>query len=85
MLCCVVLRCVALCCVVLCPVVLCYVVLCCVASCREAVKHNLDFIAASFTRKPADIEHIRRVLGEAGKDIKIIAKIESSYALFPFF
>ncbi|WP_206810347.1 pyruvate kinase [Paradesulfitobacterium ferrireducens] len=41
------------------------------------VKHDLDFIAASFTRKAEDILAVRRVVEENGGDIHIIAKIES--------
>lgn len=41
------------------------------------VKHGVDFIAASFVRKGSDIDRIREVLGEEGKGIKIIAKIEN--------
>lgn len=43
--------------------------------------HKVDFIAASFVRKASDIDLIRGVLGEAGKDIKIIAKIENQEGL----
>lgn len=42
-----------------------------------AVKNNMDFIAASFVRKAADVLAIRRVLEENGADLEIIAKIES--------
>ena len=45
------------------------------------VKHGVDFIAASFVRKAADIDFIRSVLGDAGKNIKIIAKIENQEGL----
>ena len=41
------------------------------------VKNHVDFIAASFVRKPSDVIKIREVLGEAGKGIKIICKIEN--------
>jgi pyruvate kinase len=41
------------------------------------IKHGADFIAASFVRKASDITHIREVLGEEGKGIKIISKIEN--------
>lgn len=36
------------------------------------IPHNVDFIAASFVRKGADIDHIRHVLGDAGAHIKVI-------------
>jgi pyruvate kinase len=45
------------------------------------VKNNVDFIAASFVRKPTDIDYIREVLGEKGQHIKIIAKIENQEGL----
>nr|AIT69975.1 pyruvate kinase [Ishige okamurae] len=41
------------------------------------VIQGVDFIAASFVRKPEDIDTIRQVLGEEGAHIKIIAKIEN--------
>ena len=41
------------------------------------IKNDLDFIAASFTRKAADIIEVRKLVEEAGSDIKIIAKIEN--------
>lgn len=41
------------------------------------IKQNVDFIAASFVRKPSDIDYIRDVLGPKGSHIKIIAKIEN--------
>jgi pyruvate kinase len=45
------------------------------------VKHGVDFIAASFVRKASDIDFIRQVLGDKGKNIKIIAKIENQEGL----
>ena len=41
------------------------------------VKYQVDFIAASFVRKASDVTKIRQVLGEEGKGIKIICKIEN--------
>jgi pyruvate kinase len=41
------------------------------------VKNQVDFIAASFVRKASDVHKIREVLGEEGKGIKIICKIEN--------
>lgn len=45
------------------------------------VANGVDFIAASFVRKGSDIDNIRSVLGEEGKHIKIIAKIENQEGL----
>lgn len=45
------------------------------------VKHNVDFVAASFVRKASDLDYIRKVLGEGGKHIKIISKIENQEGL----
>jgi len=41
------------------------------------VKNNVDFIAASFVRKASDVHRIREVLGDGGRHIKIICKIEN--------
>jgi pyruvate kinase len=41
----------------------------------------VDLIAASFIRQPKDVLEIRNILGEKGKDIKIISKIESTEGL----
>jgi pyruvate kinase len=46
-----------------------------------AVKHQVDYIAASFVRCAADVDNIRSILGEAGKNIKIISKIENQQGL----
>ena len=45
------------------------------------IANGVDFIAASFVRKASDIDNIRKVLGEDGKHIKIIAKIENQEGL----
>lgn len=45
---------------------------------KFACLHNFDYIAASFVRSAADVEHIREVLQEnGGEGIHIIAKIEN--------
>jgi len=41
------------------------------------VKNGVDFIAASFVRKAADVHKIREVLGDMDGHIKIICKIEN--------
>lgn len=41
------------------------------------VKNGADFIAASFVRKASDVHKIREVLGDEGKDIQVICKIEN--------
>jgi pyruvate kinase len=39
-----------------------------------ALKHEFDYVAASFVRKADDVKQIRSILGEK---IKIISKIEN--------
>ncbi|KAM3626193.1 uncharacterized protein V6R79_024365 [Siganus canaliculatus] len=41
------------------------------------VDHGVDMVFASFIRKAADVHAVREVLGEKGKDIKIISKLEN--------
>jgi pyruvate kinase len=48
------------------------------------VQKGVDSVAASFIRSGADVRHIREVLGEKGKDIKIISKIESTEGIENF-
>lgn len=48
-----------------------------VADINFAVDHQLDFIAASFVRKAADVLEIRKLLEERNADLHIIAKIEN--------
>ncbi|MGL5541595.1 MAG: pyruvate kinase, partial [Erysipelotrichaceae bacterium] len=48
------------------------------ADIRFAAKHNMDFIAASFTRRKEDVLAIRAILEDEGNpNVQIIAKIEN--------
>ncbi|OUM86736.1 MAG: pyruvate kinase [Bacillus thermozeamaize] len=47
------------------------------ADIRFGVEQGVDFIAASFVRKPGDILEIHEILEQMGADIPVIAKIES--------
>ncbi|MFO7247264.1 MAG: pyruvate kinase [Bacillota bacterium] len=47
------------------------------ADIRFGIAQGVDFIAASFVRKAADVLEIREILEGHGADIKIIAKIEN--------
>ena len=50
-----------------------------------AVKHGLDFVAASFVQSAADVKFIRKVLDDVGgHSIKIICKIENMAGLENF-
>ena len=48
------------------------------------VKNKVDYIAASFVRKGSDVDFIRKTLGEAGKHIQIISKVENMEGLDNF-
>jgi pyruvate kinase len=41
------------------------------------LQNDIDFIAASFARKASDILEVRKLVEDAGLDVKIIAKIEN--------
>ncbi|RWS19507.1 Pyruvate kinase isozyme M1-like protein, partial [Leptotrombidium deliense] len=46
-----------------------------------AIENNVDFIFASHVRSAEGIKQIRGILGEKGKEIKVIAKIENLEAI----
>jgi len=48
------------------------------------VQQGVDLIAASFIRSPDDVHEIRGILGEKGKNIRIVSKIESTEGLEKF-
>ena len=41
------------------------------------LEQGVDMVFASFIRKAADVKAVRAVLGDKGKDIKIISKLEN--------
>ncbi|KAK2767616.1 Pyruvate kinase [Arachnomyces sp. PD_36] len=51
---------------------------------KFGVKNKVDMVFASFIRRGSDIKHIREVLGEEGKEIQIIAKIENQQGVNNF-
>ncbi len=51
---------------------------------RFGVRNNVDMVFASFIRRASDITAIREVLGEDGKEIQIIAKIENQQGVNNF-
>ncbi|XP_075153439.1 pyruvate kinase-like [Haematobia irritans] len=48
---------------------------------KFTLRNNIDMIFASSVRNAADIDEIRSILGEKGKDIKILAKCDSLMGL----
>eukprot|EP01117_Protostelium_nocturnum_P008209 TRINITY_DN292_c0_g1_i1.p1 TRINITY_DN292_c0_g1~~TRINITY_DN292_c0_g1_i1.p1 ORF type:complete len:504 (-),score=174.65 TRINITY_DN292_c0_g1_i1:351-1862(-) len=51
---------------------------------KFGVEQKVDMIAASFIRSAYDVLEIRKILGEKGRHIKIISKIESTEGLENF-
>lgn len=48
------------------------------------VPNEIDLIAASFVRKASDLDYIRSVLGDKGRYIKIISKVENQEGIQNF-
>jgi pyruvate kinase len=48
------------------------------------VPNEIDLIAASFVRKGSDLDYIRQVLGDKGRYIKIISKVENQEGIQNF-
>lgn len=44
---------------------------------KFGLEHDIDFIALSFVRSPDDIVECRKIVQEAGKNVRIYAKIEN--------
>jgi len=51
------------------------------ADLRFGIENDVDFVALSFVRRAADIAELRKIISSAGKDIPIVAKIETPMAL----
>ncbi|KAF2721765.1 pyruvate kinase [Polychaeton citri CBS 116435] len=55
-----------------------------VADLKFGVKNGVDMVFASFIRRAEDVKRIREVLGEEGKEIQIISKIENQQGVNNF-
>lgn len=52
-----------------------------IADIKFAISNDMDYIAASFVQKAADVLAIRKILEDNNSDINIIAKIENSQGI----
>lgn len=48
---------------------------------KTAIEIGVDYLAVSFPRSAADMQEARKLLGEAGKEIGLVAKIERAEAV----
>ena len=55
-----------------------------IADLQFGVKNKVDMVFASFIRRADDVKHIRQILGQEGKEIQIIAKIENQQGVNNF-
>ncbi|KAL1974443.1 hypothetical protein VTN31DRAFT_4647 [Thermomyces dupontii] len=55
-----------------------------IADLQFGVKNKVDMVFASFIRRGDDIRQIRKVLGEEGKEIQVIAKVENQQGVNNF-
>jgi len=45
------------------------------------IEHNMDWIALSFVRRAEDMKEIKEIIKKAGKEIKVVSKIEKPEAI----
>ncbi len=45
------------------------------------IEHDVDYIALSFVQKPEDIQEIKAIIAQKGKNIPVVAKIEKPQAV----
>ncbi|MCJ1328963.1 Pyruvate kinase [Thelotrema lepadinum] len=55
-----------------------------IADLKWGVKNNIDMVFASFIRRASDVTAIREVLGDDGKHVQIISKIENQQGVDNF-